>query len=674
MLPAGCYPEVILPLAVRSTFSYEATGDLAEKIQPGMRVMVPVGKRKTYLAMVYRVHSNRQHSRPLKPILSLVDDFPVMSELQFRLWEWISSYYLCTLGEVYKAAFPAVLKKSVATRKRKREHAATAANTLPTLTGAQEQALLEIREAFKTHPVALLHGVTSSGKTEIYIRLISEMLENNRQVLYLLPEIALTTQMIIRLESVFGNRVAVYHSRSTDSERASVWHRLTKNIAGDKQPVQVILGVRSSLFLPLNDLGLIIVDEEHEHTFKQFDPAPRYHARDTAIMLGKICGAPVLLGTATPSAESYHNCVTGKYGLVTLGERYMNLQLPEITLVNIRELKRKKMMHASFSPLLLQSISETVELGHQVILFQNRRGFSLFITCNTCGHVPHCRNCDVSLIYHKQAGRLVCHYCGYSCPLPAECPACKAADWQMRGFGTEKIEEELALLLPGIRIIRMDHDTTGTRRSYEKLLGRFAAGEADVLVGTQMVSKGLDFEHVRLVGIMHADGMFNYPDFRAHERSFQLMAQVSGRAGRKSGRGRVIIQTANPDHPVIPLVAEHNFEGMYRWQMAERKQFNYPPFSRLLSLTLKDRDKERIDRAAEELAGVLRPVEGVTLMGPEYPLVSRMHNLYLKSLLLKINRVPALSAIKALVYEHIVRFQQTPGFKSIQVVIDVDPY
>jgi len=536
------------------------------------------------------------------------------------------------------------------------------------LNSAQEKALEAVTLAFAEKDVVLLHGVTSSGKTEIYIRLIREALSRGKQVLYLLPEIALTAQIIARLRLAFGSCVAVYHSRFSDSERVETWKKLLSAGSG----IQIILGVRSAVFLPFTNLGLVIVDEEHENTYKQFDPAPRYHARDTAIMLARLHQATVLLGTATPAVETYYNCMTGKYGLVELQERYSDLELPEVQVVNTRVLKHRKQMQSHFSPALLDGIGAALDKKEQVILFQNRRGFSLFLQCDQCGEIPHCRRCDVSLTYHKLAARLTCHYCGYSIEVPDSCPACGSKAIKMQGFGTEKIAEEIVLFFPQARVLRMDLDTMRSKKSYEQVIAKFESQESDILVGTQMVSKGLDFENVSLVGIINADTMMNFPDFRAFERSYQLMAQVSGRAGRKNKRGRVIIQTSDHQHPVIGQVVRNDYLELYRTQLEERRKFNYPPFFRLVKITLKHRDRELLDKAASFLAQALRAsVENV--MGPEYPLIGRIHNFYLKSILVKI-QPGSLSVAKIAIAGRMGEIVVHPLFRSVQVVADVDPY
>ncbi|MCK9617292.1 MAG: primosomal protein N' [Lentimicrobiaceae bacterium] len=534
----------------------------------------------------------------------------------------------------------------------------------------QQQAYESILQTLGKNGVSLLHGITSSGKTEIYIKLISQVIENGGQVLYLLPEIALTTQIINRLRKYFGNKVGIYHSKFNDSERVEIWNNI---LVGTEASYSVLLGARSALFLPFSRLRLIIVDEEHDTSFKQMDPAPRYNARDAAIYLGYLHKAPVLLGSATPSVESYCNALSGKYTLTSLTHRFGGLLLPEIFLVNIREETLRKNMKSHFSPFLIESIKETLDANEQVILFQNRRGFSLRIECNACHWVPQCINCDVSLIYHKKINLLKCHYCGYSTHIPAECPDCGHTGLLMQGFGTEKIEEELAIFFPEARIARMDLDTTRSKYSHQQIIGDFENGIIDVLVGTQMVTKGLDFDNVGLVGILNADSMLTYPDFRAYERSFQLMAQVSGRAGRKNKRGKVIIQTYNPQHPIIRYVLNNNFEAMYSHQMEERMQFQYPPFVRLVRLTLKQTDPNLVNKAADALAASLKKITGIRVLGPEYPPVSRIRNQFLKNIIIKIPRSAALSDTKNTIAVKVNAFLREADFKKITVAIDVDP-
>ena len=541
------------------------------------------------------------------------------------------------------------------------------------LTEAQQKAFGKIHEGFDNRQPVLLHGVTSSGKTEIYIKLIQEALDEGKQVLYLLPEIALTAQIINRLRQYFGERLGVYHSRYGTNERVEVWQQVNDFAKNRGAQRQVIIGSRSAIFLPYSDLGLIIVDEEHDSSFKQTDPAPRYNARDAAIVLGELHKAKVLLGSATPSYESYYNALQGRYRLVELTERYGGVQMPEIILSDMRVERRRKTIQADFGSTLLDAVKKTLEEHNQAILFQNRRGFSLRVECDECHYVPQCINCDVSLIYHKQQNVLRCHYCGYTASVPTECPQCHSTNIKMHGFGTEKIEEDLKLILPEARVARLDLDTTRSKTDYQGILEAFQEKETDVLVGTQMVTKGLDFDSVKVVGILNADNMLSFPDFRAHERSFQLMAQVAGRAGRKGKQGQVIIQTYEPSHPVLQDVLRNDFRGLYDKQMATRRQFGYPPFYRLVMIKLKHKDFQKLNPAAAELSSMLRPIFKQDLLGPEYPIVSRVKNLYIKQMLVKFNREYSAKQVKELIMKQIHQFQLLPDYKSVMVQIDVDP-
>ena len=518
------------------------------------------------------------------------------------------------------------------------------------LTPAQEVALQEIKEHFKDKNVVLLHGVTSSGKTEIYIHLIRDIIQQGKQVLYLLPEIAITSQIVMRLQAVFGDNVGFYHSRLNDNERAEVWQRLNNWLAG-KEPYKIIIGVRSAVFLPFKDLGLIIVDEEHENTYKQFDPAPRYNARDAAIMLAHMTGAKVLLGTATPSLESYHNALSGKYGLVELTERFAKIELPQIVLADVRQAQKKKQMRGIFHPLLLNKIDESLQDKKQVILFRNRRGFAPYLECQDCGWIPKCKHCDVSLTYHKDTNKLVCHYCGHTIEAPRRCQKCGSFRLQLRSFGTERVEDELKILFPGARIQRLDLDTTRGKYAHSHIIEQFQNHEIDILVGTQMVTKGLDFENVSLVGILNADSLINYPDFRSIERAFQLMVQVSGRAGRKGSQGQVIIQTAHPDHPVFHYVVENDYQGMFKWLSAERKAFFYPPYSRLIKIIIRHKDEALVDNFAGLLAAQLRKFLTNRVLGPQYPPVKKVQNWYRKEILIKIEPNARLAKIKTMIME-----------------------
>lgn len=539
---------------------------------------------------------------------------------------------------------------------------------LSPLSDAQQIALDAIYKAFDTHQTVLLHGVTSSGKTEVYIHLINQMIAKDRQVLYLVPEIALTTQLTSRLYKVFGDRMGVYHSKFSDNERVEIWQKQLSD-----KPYDVLLGVRSSVFLPFQRLGLVIVDEEHEQTYKQQDPAPRYHARNTALVLAHMTGAKTLLGTATPSLETYNNALEGKYGLVELKERYRQVLLPEIEVVDIKELQRKRRMTGMFSPRLLEEIRKAIEMRRQVILFQNRRGYAPVIECHTCGWVPKCPNCDVSLTYHKGLHQLTCHYCGFVSPYPHRCPACGETELLYKGFGTEKVEDDLKLLFPEIRVARMDLDTTRTRTGYEQIISDFQHGKTDVLIGTQMVTKGLDFENVSVVGILNADTMLNQPDFRSYERAFQMMSQVAGRAGRRQVRGLVILQTKSPDSPVITQVVNHDYLSLYREQMFEREQFCYPPYCRLIYVYMKHRDSAILDRLAGEVAVRLRKALGSVVLGPDQPPVARVQTLYIRKIVLKIG--PGLDIAKVRGYLLQLRqdmIDQTV-YHSAVIYYDADP-
>ncbi len=545
----------------------------------------------------------------------------------------------------------------------------------------QQEAFNQIQFTFLKKPVTLLHGVTSSGKTEIYIHLIQQALDKKQQVLYLLPEIALTVQMMDRLQRVFGNRLGIYHSKYADAERVEIWQKqLSKN------PYDVILGARSAVFLPFQHLGLIIVDEEHETSYKQQDPMPRYHARSAAIMLAKMrneecgmrnddysVGCKVLLGTATPCAETWHNAQTGKYGYVLLTERYKGIELPEIQVIDIKDLQHRKMMHGPFSPTLLLKVREALERGEQAILFQNRRGYAPMIECKQCGWVPHCQHCDVSLTFHRNLNQLTCHYCGYTYQVPTECPACGSHELQTRGYGTEKIEDEVRAIFPEARIARMDLDTTRTRQAYERIINDFSAGRTNLLIGTQMISKGLDFDKVSVVGILNADIMLNYPDFRAYEHAFMMMSQVSGRAGRKGRRGLVILQTKSPDNPVIHQVVSNDYAAFFRSLLAERREYRYPPFTRLVYVYLKHRSESLVDTASHVMGSRLRQWFGTRVLGPDRPAVAKVKSLAIRKLLLKIEPGLDLPTVRKYLVLAQQQMQQDKRYASLQIYFDVDP-
>ncbi len=542
------------------------------------------------------------------------------------------------------------------------------------LTTRQSEVCDKIRQLFKEKDVVLLHGVTSSGKTEIYIHLIHECIQQGKQVLYLLPEIALTAQIIQRLRNVFGDTVGVYHSKFSDSERVEVFRNIVGFEIEDSPSFQIILGVRSSIFLPFKNIGLIIIDEEHEYSYKQFEPAPRYNARDAAIMLASMHKARVLMGTATPSFESYMNAIHGRYGLAELTDRFSDIKLPEIKIIDIREARRKKKMKSHFSPLLIDEIAKALRNNDQAILFQNRRGYSPYIECRDCGTVPLCKNCDVSLTYHKNSNLLKCHYCGFTIANPAHCNACGSPDLLTMGFGTEKIEDEIRIFFPEAKVARMDLDTTHTRKSYEKIIADFENRKVDILVGTQMISKGLDFDHVKVVGVLNADNMLNYPDFRSFERCYQLIAQVSGRAGRKNERGVVVLQTSDPAHTVIKHFKFNDYQGFFNEQVAERKTFLYPPYVRLVKLTLRHKKISLLNQAADKLAYELRSSLGNRVVGPEFPLINRLYGYHQKCILVKLDRDKIFLDRKRLMLNAISHVNTSVDFKGIRIIADVDPY
>lgn len=821
------FAEVILPLALPKLYTYSIPNELVGKVIPGIRVIVQLGKKKLYSAIVYRVHNNAPEHYKTKDIFQAIDSNPLVSSNQIKFWEWMASYYMCTLGEVMKAALPSGLKLESETRVSQGDNFAIAdllsepeaeivnsvdkgksisiqelatkcniPNAMGTikklldkkilsvneriepafkpkietfvrlhsrlktdsdinnvfeeltrakaqqkyliaflaltasknetftgwiskkeltqkanasggvfkalveknifevedrevsrldmqgqthdvelnLTEVQNQALSKIKKEFETKSTVLLHGVTSSGKTEIYITLIKEQISQGKQVLYLLPEIALTAQIINRLKHFFGNRVGIYHSKFSDNQRVEVYQSLLNDGKNPNKPsYDIILGVRSSIFLPFKRLGLIIVDEEHENTFKQFKPAPRYSARDTAMVLSHIAKSKVLLGTATPSIESYYNAKIGKYGLANLTERYKGINLPNITVVDTLTARKRKLMKSFFSPQLLEAIATSLDQKEQVILFQNRRGYAPYIECDDCAWIPECKNCNVSLTLHKHSNNLICHYCGYTTQNLATCLACGSNKLSTKGIGTEKIEEELAIFFPDIAIERMDLDSTRSRNSYERIINDFELGKTDILIGTQMISKGLDFDKVGLVGIINADNMLNFPDFRAHERSFQLMVQVSGRAGRKHKQGQVIIQTNNPGHPIIKQITSNNYEQLYTEQLAERRNYLYPPYYRLIKISLKHRNSNTLEIATNQLTRNLQAVFKQRVLGPEDPPINRVQNFYIKDLLLKLERNLDLDKAKTILGQEFNRIMEYKPFRGLIIVPDVDP-
>lgn len=861
------FADVILPLAVPQLYTYRVPYEWNSVIQPGQRVVVQLGKSKLYTALVRHVHQDPPKQYAAKYIEHILDAHPIVNERQFKLWEWMASYYMCHIGEVMNAALPSGLKLASETRillnpafgdahdslndkeylvvealevrnvltldevgeitgqktvqpliksliakgavliqeelkekykpktetyirfteyadkesnlegifrdleKRafrqvevlmtfiklngryskhpkevKKSDLIKASNAsaavlselekkgilefydkevgrlsesasqglVKELSGNQQEAFEMLKKHFEEKDIALLHGVTSSGKTEIYVKLIEETIAKGKQVLYLLPEIALTTQIINRLRKYFGDRVGVYHSRFNENERVEVWNSVLGNggqreedemlpamssrgtesyslfeepgkkdrtalieaPGGDpvrKPKYEVLLGARSALFLPYSNIGLVIVDEEHDPSYKQYDPAPRYNARDTAIYLAHIHGAKTLLGSATPSVESYYNAQSGKYGFVELLKRYGGVQMPEIMVADVKEDSRKKKMKSHFSPLLLDHITQALENEEQVILFQNRRGFAPMLECNVCAWTPQCTQCDVSLTYHKTAHQLRCHYCGYAIKPPTLCGGCGDTNIRTKGFGTEKIEEELAIFYPKARIARMDLDTTRSKFAYQQIIHDFEERNVDILVGTQMVTKGLDFDNVSVVGILNADSMMNFPDFRSYERSFQLMAQVSGRAGRKSKRGKVIIQSYNPSQSIIQAVIRNDYLSMYLDQLTDRRNYHYPPFYRLIAFTLWHKDQDVLNNTAKCFAEEMRTLFGKRVLGPEFPPIARIRNLYRKNILLKLEKESSPSRAKQVLNELIEKYKLAPDHKSIKIQVDVDP-
>lgn len=754
------YVDVILPLPLEGTFTYSLPEAMADKVCLGVRVLVPLGKSKTYTAMVVRVHEDAPEFKT-RDILQVIDTEPVMLERQMRLWQWIATYYMSTLGDVFKAALPAGLKAEENYRPKTVRCVTLPANlrseqslhlvisilskaikqqqtfntylqlshwdnidgeTLPEhiqevaydelqnaagasdavlrqlinrkflevyhrevgriggggeahpeniqpLSEAQQDAMNQIRTQFMAKNVVLLHGVTSSGKTEIYIHLIQKAIDEGKQVLYLLPEIALTVQMTRRLQLVFGSRLGIYHSKYSDAERVEIWKKQLSD-----EPYDVVLGARSAVFLPFTRLGLVIVDEEHETSFKQQDPAPRYHARSAAIVLARMYdGAKVLLGTATPSMESYYNASMGKYGYVRLTTRYRDVAMPEIRVVDTKDLYRRKMMQGMFSPDLLVAIRVALKDKKQVILFQNRRGFAPMVECKMCGWVPKCKNCDVSLTYHRSMNLLTCHYCGYTYAVPKQCPNCESTELLGRGYGTEKIEDRVHEFFPEARIARMDLDTTRSAGAYSRIINDFSAGRTDILIGTQMVSKGLDFSGVTVVGILNADTMLNYPDFRAYEHAFQMLSQVSGRAGRRDERGLVILQTKSADLPVIRQVVDGDFASFARDLLEERRMFRYPPYWHLVYVYLRHRTEQLVESAAIELASRLRQVFADRVLGPDKPSVARVKTESIRKIVLKLELGIDLQLARRCMYEARAALMQDKRYATMTIYFDVDP-
>ncbi len=653
---------------------------------PGTRVLVPLGKKEV-VGIVGR-EELKVESLKLREIIGALDKEPMATEEQLKLWRWMSEYYMCPIGDVLAAALPAkALDKTYSfdPNKKRRVKIPTypsaegglsvpqgrSYRALPGLTVAQQRSLSTIQEQWKNKDVVLLHGVTSSGKTEVYMHLIEETLVAGKNVLYLVPEIALTTQLTERLAKHFGEKMYVYHSRITDAQRVEIYRRLL-SFSDSGLTGHLIVGARSAVFLPITNLGLVIVDEEHEPSYKQQDPAPRYHARAVAIMAAKQQKAKVLLGTATPSVESYYNATTGKWGLVTLSERYAGLALPHIEMIDLQQQYHRKEMYDHFSDPLVARIKEELSKGKQIILFQNRRGYAPFIQCTQCGQPPRCPNCDVSLTVHMRTRQLVCHYCGHTIPLPTACPQC-GGEMKIHGFGTERIEEEVNTLFPEARVARMDWDTTRRKDDYQTIIDSFARHEVDILIGTQMVTKGLHFDDVSLVAVLNADQVVAQPDFRSTERAFQLLEQVSGRAGRKGTEGQVFIQSFDPKNEVYAFVKQHDYDALYRQQIEERKQFRYPPFYRLIEVTLRHSDSNKVESAAYLLQQLMAKSFGQRCSIVLLPAIQRINNLYIRNIRLRIEADASISKAKELLQTHIDYIHLMPNLKMVQVLMDVDP-
>lgn len=665
------FADIIIPVAVNGFFTYGLPEEIRPSVHRGSLVTLPFGKSSVATGLVVRVHDSPPEGLSVRQITGLLPGEVALNERLTDFLLWVSDYYMAYPGEVMKAAIPSaddLPGRPLRRRRREAEEEPAIAPVGPAeLNKTQQEAHDSIRQLFAERDTVLLHGVTSSGKTEIYIHLMQELMSQGRQVLYMLPEIALTTQIIERLRKHFGPSIGVFHSRLTPSARREVWKRVSEG------SLRAVLGVRSSLFLPFSDLGLIIVDEEHDASYKQYDPAPRYHARDAAMMLARIHGGKTLLGSATPSLESYQNALSGRYGFVELMTRFGDVMMPEMVIADTRSAGKKKRQESHFTPRLLAAMEEALSREEQIILFQNRRGFSPFLMCTECGHVPSCTNCSVSYTYHKSIGRMVCHYCGKSVRVPSECPECGSTGLRTKGFGTEKIEEEIRILFPSARVARMDQDTVRNRGAAAVILGRFAAGETDILIGTQMISKGLDFERLTVVGILDADSMMHFPDFRAHERSFQLMEQVSGRAGRRTRRGKVVIQTADPSNLILRQVLKHNFKAMSTTQLEERSLFGYPPFTRMIKIALKHRDLDELNTSSARLAENLRNHLGNCVLGPEFPIVMQVQKWYIKTIMIKIG--PGLSPSRV---KDVIRRESENELKSsrkglLRINADVDP-
>ncbi|MDQ7949214.1 MAG: primosomal protein N' [Pedobacter sp.] len=810
------FVEVVLPLSLAINYTYRVPYELNDRVSIGKRVVVQFGKHKIYTALIKSIGQQPPEVYEAKYIIDVIDEYPVVSAVQFEFWDWITSYYLCNEGDVMAAALPTGLKLASETilvlkdelplnvefseketiiievlhqqqrinidevakllgqktvypivnsliakeaifvaeevvekyrpllksfvrlnpfyheaenlkqlfsvlekapkqldallgylkvaksgtamaKQQLLEESGSGQAALKalidkeiflvekkqvsrlndsfdefelnfTLSPAQQTAFDEVGDQFNEKDVILLHGVTASGKTQLYIKLIEKAIAKGGQVLFLLPEIALTTQIVERIKRYFGDKIGVYHSKFSDNERVEIWNKVLN------QTYQVVLGARSAVFLPFNDLKLVVVDEEHESSYKQHDPAPRYQARDAAVFLAHQHGAKVILGSATPSIESYYNALMGKYGLVKLNERFGGVPLPLQQVVSIAEETKRKKMTTYFTSVLIDDMALALENKEQVILFQNRRGYATILICATCGYAPKCINCDVSLTFHKTSGKLHCHYCGYHQSSIQICPASGSVHIEQKGFGTERIEEELSLIFPDVKLARLDLDSTRTKNSMLQIISDFQDKKTQILIGTQMVAKGLDFDNVGLIGVINADTLLNYPDFRAFERSYQLLAQVAGRAGRREKQGKVCIQAYDDDHRIIQQVIENNYTGMYEDELAERKQFDYPPFTRLIFVNVKHKDADILNQAAQHLAIMLRNQLGNRILGPEQPLISRIRNYYIKQIIIKTERQTAIQKVKSILKETIKNFNAQKDYKSVVTQIDVDPY
>lgn len=671
------FVEIILPVPLLDSYTYSVPPEIEKQIKTGVLVRVPFGNKKQHIGIVAGITKQPpENIAQIKQIISAESENPVALPVQIRFWRWIAEYYLCQTGIVFHAAFPAGLQKKQLSKTKQRStgnppHAiedCTNLKKLNILNRFQQKACEEITRQFSEKDVCLLHGVTFSGKTEIYIHLIDKTLKQNRQVLCMMPEIALTTQITSRLKQHFGDRLVVYHSKISERERAVIWNRMIAS----GEPIAV-LGVRSSIFLPFQNLGLAVIDEEHEPSYKQHDPAPRYHARNAAIILARLHGAKVLLGSATPSLDSYRNAQIGKYGYTVLEKRFEDTGLPEIIPVDVKELRRKKLMKSLFSPLLSEKIQTALEQGGQVLLFLNRRGFSPALTCKICDWTPRCRFCDISLSYHKQTSRLTCHYCGRTYSMPVKCPDCGNDKLRPSGFGTEKVEEEIRALFPDATVARMDSDTAGNRQAAEEIIARFENRETQILIGTQMISKGPDFEGVSLAGILNADSLMNLPDFRAGERTFQLIEQVAGRTGRRNTQCEIILQVSRPDDPLIQAAIRRDYRAMAEMQLEERQLFHYPPFCRIISIDLRHRDENTVHDAACRLAELLRTRLGDRIVGPDKPPAGRIRNSFIRRMLLKIENTAQVRTVRQIIVEARAELAKNTSYRYVSVVFDVDP-